>query len=146
MSNTERVSAPWWYWIAAVVGLLWNLMGLAAYLMHVSLTPEEIAALPQAEQALHQAFPSWALIAFSIAVYSGTLGCVLLLARRAMAKSLLILSLLGVLVQNSYSLLLSDAVAVYGNQAIIMPTLVIIVGALLIWLCTHSINKKWILA
>ncbi|GLP98119.1 hypothetical protein [Paraferrimonas sedimenticola] len=140
VSNTP----PLWFWILAALGLVWNLMGLMAFVMHMNLTPQDIAALSDAEQALYQSTPIWATAAFAIAVCAGTAGSLLLLFKRGLSVLLLVVSLIAVLIQNAHSLLMSNAVDVYGSQAIIMPTLVIAIGLGLIKLAKTGQHRGWV--
>ena len=53
MANHDAVSAtPRWFRPVAIVALIWNLLGCFAYLSDVTMKPEDIAKLTQAEQAL----------------------------------------------------------------------------------------------
>ncbi|MBK8058905.1 MAG: hypothetical protein IPK33_14005 [Gemmatimonadetes bacterium] len=70
------MTRPKWFMPVAIVALLWNLMGCAAYLMDVMLTPEAIAAMSPDQRALYAARPIWAVALHAIAVWGGALGCV----------------------------------------------------------------------
>lgn len=93
---------PIWFWIVSIVALLWNLMGIANYLMQAYMTDEMKAALPQEQQEQLANLPSWYIAAFAIAVFAGALGCIALLMRRKWASIVLIVSLIGVVLQMSY--------------------------------------------
>ena len=41
---------PAWYMIAAIAALLWNLLGVAMFAMHYTLSPEALAALPRSSR------------------------------------------------------------------------------------------------
>ncbi|MDG1040937.1 MAG: hypothetical protein P8H13_08800 [Polaribacter sp.] len=71
------------FWIIAVIALLWNAMGVAAYLFQAYITDEMIAQLPEEQQAeFLVVHPSWYTGLFALAVFGGVLGCILLLARK----------------------------------------------------------------
>ena len=59
------------FWIIGVIALIWNLMGVFAYITQVNMTDEVIAALPDAERALYENVPAWVTGAFAIAVFGG---------------------------------------------------------------------------
>lgn len=141
---TEQQSIPKWFSRVSIAAVVWNLLGLLAFIMHMMMTPEMIAALPAEEQVLYQDFPLWATIAFALAVIAGTLGSALLVSKKASAKPVLIVSLLGVLVQNFHSFFIIDSMAVYGVASIIMPALVILIGVGLIMLSHKAIANHWI--
>lgn len=73
------------FWIISVLALLWNLLGVMAYIMQVTMTPEALQALPAEQQALYTNVPAWATAAFAVAVWGSTLGCILLLLRKKLS-------------------------------------------------------------
>ena len=143
MSEENDKPPKSFYWISGVA-LVWNLMGMSAYVAQVTMTPEAMNALPEAERMLYENVPSWATSAFAIAVTAGTLGCVLLLMRKALAMPVLIASLLGVLAQNFNSFVLMDSMSVLGAVAVIFAAAVTIIGAYLIWFTNDSKKNGWL--
>ncbi len=121
------------FWVIGVIALLWNLAGVAAYLSQAFMTDEMKAALPENQQALYENIPTWATAAFAIAVWGGLLACILLLMRKKLAKTIFVISLLGILVQIVYNFFVSNAIEVYGPTGMIMPLLVVIIGIFLVW-------------
>jgi len=57
---------------------------------------------------------------------------------------LFLLSLLGVLAQNYHYFFMSNAVEVFGVQAVAMPSMVIVIGVLLIMLAARAKAKGWL--
>ncbi|MGG5486036.1 hypothetical protein [Gaetbulibacter sp. NE] len=144
MNHSTRTKPPIWFWIISVIALIWNLMGVMAYLGQAYMSDADLSALPEAEQALYTNVPAWATAAFAIGVFGGALGCLLLLLRKKWAKSLFIISLIGVLIQTSYNLFVSDALDVYGTKGLIMPIIILIIALYLIMFSNKSIAKGWI--
>ena len=103
-----------------------------------------LAQLPAAERALRESTPTWLYVFYGIAVITGSLGCILLLMRKALAFSIFVISLIAVLIQMSYSVFLTDALEVYGAASIIMPLVVIGIGVFLIWYSKYATSKGWI--
>ncbi len=145
MTNNGKVKPPVWFWVVSVVALLWNLMGAMAYIGQAYMTDEVKTALPADQQALLENIPAWATAAFAIAVWGGVLGCIALLLRKKWARPVLVISLLGILVQMSYSFFMSNALEVYGTaQGMVMPLLIIVIGVVLVLFAKSSQNKGWI--
>ena len=144
MSEDTSNKLPVWFWIVSALALIWNLMGVGAFIMQATMTPEAIAALPEAERVLFETTPTWANIAFAVAVFGGSLGCLFLLLRKQLAVSLLVTSLAGVIVQMINSIFFSNSSEVFGPGGIIMPIMVIVIGILLIWLSISAVKKGWI--
>lgn len=132
------------FWIIGIAALIWNLMGVMAYIGQAYMTDEMLEALPEDQQVLLENVPIWATAAFAFAVFGGTLGSLLLLLRKKAAIRIFILSLFGILIQMLYDLFISDSMEVYGPGSIIMPIMVIIIGFFLIWYSKNSTEKKWL--
>ncbi len=133
MNDSSAAGPARSFWIVSIVALAWNLLGVAAYLAHVSLSAEDLAAMTEAERALYTGAPAWVTGAYAIAVFGGTLGCVGLLLRKAWALPVFVASLVGIVAQMGYSLLFQDTIEVMGAAVIVMPLVVILIGALLVW-------------
>lgn len=143
--NTEtKIKPPIWFYIVSIVALLWNLIGVVSYLGQAFMTDEDLALLSEAERELIETQPAWVTAAFAVAVWGGTLGCLFLLLRKKWAKPVFIISLIGVLAQFGYSILLSNNMDVYGASAIVFPILIIVIAILLLILANTSIRKQWL--
>ena len=132
------------FWVISGVALIWNLMGVMAYLGQAYMSEEVIAALPEVERALYDNIPAWFTAAFAIAVFAGVLGCILLLLRKKMATQVLTLSLAGILVQMVYNFFISNSMEIYGPGALVMPIMVIIIGFYLVWFSKNATTKGWL--
>ncbi len=141
---TTSAAAPKWFYALAVVALLWNLMGVAAYVGQMTMSDEAMAALSEAERALYETQPAWAVGAFALAVFGGALGSLLLLLRRRLAEPVLIASLVGIVVQFVYNFFIVKTMAVYGPGAVIMPVMVIAIGVALVLLARHARAAGWL--
>ncbi len=121
------------FWIIGIAALIWNLMGVFEYLTMAYMTAEDLAVLPVEEQRFYDNVPAWVTAAFALAVFGGTLGCILLLLRRKLATFVFIISFASILAQMTYTVFISKAMEVYGPGNVIMPITVIITGAFLVW-------------
>jgi hypothetical protein len=140
----SRVALPRYYWVIAIVALLWNLVGVLAYVTQVTMTEDAIHAMPLEQQALYADVPVWATSAYAIAVTAGTIGCLLLLLRSAWAVPVFLVSLAGVLVQMYHAFVMAGAYKVLGPKSIVMPTLIVAIGVALIWFSRIAKEKRWI--
>ncbi|MCB0457946.1 MAG: hypothetical protein R2776_07215 [Flavobacteriaceae bacterium] len=142
MTTTNK--PPALFWVIAVIALIWNGMGAMAYIGQQMMTPEALEMLPEAERALYNDIPVWVTSAFAIAVWGGVLGAILMLLRKKLAKTIFLISLLGIIVQMIYNFFISGAMDVYGPGGMIMPVMVIIIGIFLVWYCTQATTKGWL--
>lgn len=137
-------TSPRWFKVVAVIALLWNLLGLLAFCADLLLTPQDIATLPPAQQALYAARPAWTLAATAAAVLGGVLGCIGLLLHRRWALTLLVISLLGIVVQDISLFVLIDGARLAGPVVVVMQGLVLVVGIALLWLARRGIARGWL--
>jgi hypothetical protein len=141
---TTNTNPPVWFTIVAVLALIWNAFGVMAYIMQVTMTPEALATLPVAEQALYTNLPAWYTGAFAIAVFGGALASLALVLKKGVAYLLFMISFAGILVQMVYSFFLSRALEVYGPGGLAMPVMVLLFGVVLIQLSRSAKIKGWI--
>jgi hypothetical protein len=137
-------AAPKWLTATGVVAMLWNALGCMAYLADVRITPEEIAAMPLAQQQLVAARPTWAVAGSAIAVWAGLLGSLGLVLRRRWAYPLLIASLLGVLVQDYAMFVVARIVDVMGVVPLVLQSLVLLIAVLLVLLARKGVKQGWL--
>ena len=135
---------PKWYRPVAVTAFIWNLLGCAAYLADVMLTPEDIAAMPPETQALYASRAAWAVSATAIAVWGGALGSLGLILRKRWATPVLMASLAGVVVQDVGLFLVADAAALAGPTAMVLQGLVLAVAVGLVLLGRKAAERGWI--
>lgn len=135
---------PLWFTVVAAVALLWNLAGCAAYLSDVLLTPDDVAKMSAAQQAMYAARPAWSVGATALAVWGGALGCVALLLRKSWAVPLFLLSLLGVIGQDAWLFVMSGSVAQAGVSAFVLQGLVLVVAVALVMLARNAAARRWI--
>jgi hypothetical protein len=138
------MNTPAWFKVVAVLALLWNLLGCLAFFSDLRLSPEDLAKLPEAQQALYAMRPGWAVAATAIAVFGGVLGAVGLLVRRKWALPVFALSLLGILVQDFGLFVLAKGASLAGPVAIVMQGIVLAIGIGLVVLSRKAIARGWL--
>lgn len=143
MNADTGSNVPKWFTVVAILALAWNLFGVMAYMMQVNMTADDIAALPAAEQALYNNYPAWAMIAFGVAVFGGTLGSLLLVLKKNLAGPVLQLSLIAALIQMAHSFFIAKAYEVYGPTSLVLPLAVIVIAALLVLLAARAKKNGW---
>jgi hypothetical protein len=145
MSDSINGKPPTAFWIVGSVALVWNLIGLMLYYMQVSATDEVLrAAYGDAEYEYLSSIPTWVTSAYAIAVTAGVLGCILLLMRKAWAIYAFIVSLVAIIVQDTYSFVLSDAMTVFGTGVIVIPIVVLIIAVGLVFYSRSAKDNGWI--
>ncbi|ALZ75248.1 hypothetical protein [Rheinheimera sp. F8] len=133
-----------WFYPVVVLALLWNLMGLFVFWTDVTMTPEQIAAMPAAMQEVYHSRPLWSVLATATAVIGGTLGTILLLLRLPLATPLLVVSLLGVVLQDLSFALQPAARALVDQTVIILQGSVLLIALGLCYLARLAGQRGWL--
>ena len=132
------------FWIISSMALVWNLMGVFNYLTQAFMTNEVLASLPEDQQLLYEDVPAWVTAAFATAVFSGTLGAILLLLKKKVASTFFILSFVGIIIQMTYGLMISENTNSYGPLGLLMPLMIIAIGGYLIWYSKKATEHRWL--
>ena len=132
------------FWVIGGAALVWNLIGLVFYIGHVTMSPEALAKLPEAQQEFFISTPVWATAAFAIAVNAGALGSLFLLLRKSWAIPMFVLSLAAIIVQDVDAFLLRDAFSILGVNGIIIPSMVFVIAVLLLLYARATQAKRWL--
>ncbi len=135
---------PVWFFIVAVVAAAWNGLGVVAYISEAMQTPEQLAQLTEAQQALYAGKPAWVTASFAIAVFGGLFGCILLLTRKKIATLLFMASLVGLVAQNVYYFFIAKVQETMDSSSFIMPVIVFTVAIALLAFSRSSAQKGWI--
>jgi hypothetical protein len=143
MAHHNRPAA--WFWLAAVILLLWGMIGVFAFYSDVTMNDQAKAQLSDYDRTLLASRPSWFLWLYGVATWSALLGAVALLARSRLARPIFIVSLIAVIVQFGYIFANTDLIAVKGFVAAAgFPILIVIIAACQIWLAGHAQSRGWI--
>lgn len=130
MSNTNKPNTL--FWVIGIVAILWNILGVGAYLAQAYMPEEALELLSQGEQDYYNNYPAWATASFAIGVFGGLLGSIALLMRKKIAVLFFTLSLIGVLGQQIYNFFLQDYIAL-SSASVIGPVVIIIICFFLMW-------------
>lgn len=137
MTNSTN-KPPIWFWIVSIIALVWNAMGVNAYLQQAYNTESyrEMYTPEQLEIAAN--LPSWVTAAFAIAVFSGALAAIGLLLRKSWSVKLWLLSLLAVILQMGYLLINGYA------SSIVMTIMIIVFALVFVWFARKSEANGWL--
>lgn len=145
MTDSTQIKIPKWFWVLAVIFLLWNIMGILSFFGHTFITEEALAQLPENERALYGDYPFWTTIIFAIATFGGLIGSIGLILKRKWSKQFFIISFLAIVPQMIHNVFFTKSMEVYGMaQAVTMPVLVVLIGVFLIWFSYYSSTKNWL--
>lgn len=131
-----------WYWVISCLALIWNLLGVMAYLMQsYSSEAALIETYGQEQASLMMAQPSWYTAAYALAVFGGAIGCLGLLLRKRWALWLLMLSLVCVVVQHIY-FATNNIYSFVEGGAWVMVILIPVVAIFLVWFARRKVADR----
>ncbi|MEM7360999.1 MAG: hypothetical protein AAF431_18045 [Pseudomonadota bacterium] len=142
--TSQENAVPVWFWVVSGLAVVWNALGVMAYIADFNQSVEDIAKLPQITQDLYAMRPDWAVWAFAVAVFAGLLGSILLLLKRKLASQVFLLSLVALLVQNYFWFGMAKAHQHFPASSQVMPALVIVIAIFLIWFARNSTARGWL--
>ncbi|MFM7625263.1 MAG: hypothetical protein ACKO7G_02135 [Gammaproteobacteria bacterium] len=109
--------------------------------MDVTISPEAVAKMGEAERAMYAARPAWFVVAYASAVWFGVAGSLALIWRKRWATPLFVLSLLGLIAQD---------IALFGRPevradavVIVLQGLVFVIAVSRLWLSRTSEREGW---
>ena len=140
----QQNKIPIWFWVVSILLLLWNLTGVANFIMQLTVTEVALQEMPEVDRNFIENYPVWAFVAFGIAVFGGVAGSIGLLLKKKIAKQLFIASLLGIVVQFSYNMTIALSMEVYVTKIAGMAVVLIGIGFFAIWLSINGTQKGWL--
>jgi len=120
------------FWIISILALLWNLIGIFAYLGQSFMSKNAIQSLSQSEQNYLSNLPAWVTAAFASAVFAGLFGAVGLLIRKKIALPLFVFSLITLIIQQQYNFFIQNDIDINGVK-LILPLMTLFIGIFLVW-------------
>lgn len=143
--QSTNLKAPKWFWAVSILFFLWNLMGVASFILHTFMSAEELERLSAPERSLYDEYPLWVVFLFVIAVIGGLLASVGLLFQKKWSQVAALISLAAVVPQMIHNVYFTSSIQVYGlAQAITMPMLVVVFSSLLVWFTGFALSKNWL--
>ena len=144
MSEQQKVSVPLWFWVIAVVALLWNIMGCVILLSEVFAQEAMMESMTEEQKEWSRSTPSWIYFVFAISVSAGVAGSICLLMRKRLSVLLFTISFVAVLIQMVYTMLIAGGLQVMGPSGAVMPALVVLLSIAWLLFSLFSKGKGWL--
>lgn len=144
--TTPIQKSPRWLLAVSFLGLAWNLFGAFQFFRTLNASAESLLAqgLSLEQAQVMTGLPFWMDMAFGWGVLGGLLGCCLLIARRGMAKRVLLSSLIAYLVLFVGDITQGVFAAFGAPQVAILSTVVLIAAGL--YAVAHRANARQLLS
>ena len=140
LSEREAGSVHWSFWVVGAVALVWNAMGVLNLIMQMN--PDVLATYPESHQTIVANQTGWIAASVTVAIIGGTIGCVLLLLRKAGAVYLFYASLIGTIIVVAHTLSLS--IELSASDIVMIIAMPVVVAALLAWYSRWTATRGWI--
>jgi len=142
--NQTKVKPAAWFWVIAVIALIWNAMGVFNFIIQVFASPEMLQSMPEEQRMMVESRPIWATVAFAVAVWGGFIAAILLLLRKAAAIRFFVISLIGIVVQMTYELFVAELSMAVDAGMVVITILIPLLGIIFILVSRSARTKGWI--
>ncbi len=140
-----EIKAPIWFWIVAVLLVLWEAMGCFACVTQIREGAAAMGPVDDWSLKYYAALPVWYNWVYAAATFGGLLGGVLLLLRNKLASPLFWISFVAIIVMFGYAFAATDLIAHKGLGTVLpFPLFIAAVGAFSIWFAGFATRKGWI--
>lgn len=119
---------PVWFWVVSAILLIWNGFGCFACFSQMTMSPDKLAKLPEAQRDAWTAMPMTIKAAYVVAVAAGLLGTVALLLLSVTAGPLFIASLVAVIVQFGWFFGVYKGAAKLGASSLAFPAVIALIA------------------
>ncbi|MFL6548420.1 MAG: hypothetical protein ACJ8OJ_06965 [Povalibacter sp.] len=144
-TSTAVVKPPTWYWIVAILAVVWMLFGVMAWVMDLMMDEAALAKMTDAQRQLYATRPQWLFVVYAVAIFSGLAGAIGLVIRKSWAIPLFVVSLVAVVIQFGYTFMAMHAVELLGaGAALPFPLVIFLIGAALLWFSIRAKRSNWI--
>jgi len=143
MEKIQNTKVHWSFWIISSMLLLWNLLGCINFI--AQLDPAIVMRMPETHRAMINGRAWWITGGFALTVFGGSIGCLLLLLKRAFAYYVFIASLMGVLIQFFPNLKLVGTIIVNPIDILMMMIMPPAIAIFLVIYSRSALRKNWII-
>lgn len=135
---------PWHFWLVGALGVLWNAGGMFAWYSLMFGDPADMAMTPDMV-AYFDAYPLWALAAYTMGTWGAFLGSLAVLARTRLAVWLFGIALIGLAGTTLHELVLSPPPEELRSTGQLIFTLVIWATTIGLLLYSRAMARRGVL-
>jgi hypothetical protein len=141
---TTEKKLPVWFWIVAILLVLWEAMGCYACVMQIRLGAAAMGPVDDWSLKYYAALPAWYNWVYGVGTFGGLLGGLTLLLRDKRAGLLYWVSCVAVIVMFGYAFAATDLIAHKGlGKVLPFPLFIAAVGVFSIWFSRFVARKGW---
>lgn len=128
MTQGHAPSTPRHLWIVGIVALLWSLMGAMDYVMTQTENEAYLNQFSTEQLEFFAGFPAWLVAFWAIAVWGEVLGAVLMLMRKKLAVTVLLVSFLSMVVTTIHNYAFGGAADIVGGTGMFFSVVIFVVA------------------
>lgn len=145
MARLRAQKPAGWFWIVAILLLLWGLAGVVAFYSDVTMSDSKLAAMSEFDRQLYTTRPDWVVWAFGLATWSALAGNVALLLRSPVARVLFVVSLIALIAQFGWAFGATGLMAEKGAAATVpFPAFIVAMAIGQLWLASFAMRRGWL--
>ena len=134
MSDNYSIKPSAVFWVMGILFLLWGLMGCGIYLIEVTMSDQAYEKFTSPEMlAARDIVPTWGIMAFASAVWSGLLAAILFLLRKRLSAGIFIFSLVAAIIGFIPTFTNSVIREAAGPSFWVMSLVVVVLGSIEVW-------------
>lgn len=141
--TTSTNKPPFWYWAVSLIALVWYGLGVFYYLQQAYNTEHYRSMYSPEQLMVVDKMPMWATAAFGIAVIAGVIGVIGLLLRKNWAKTLFLISIIGIVIQYIYNVFIGKMYELFSVVENVRYFIIPIIAYLLYYIATQIRKQPW---
>jgi len=142
---TFNVKPPVWFWVFAILLLLWEAIGVYACVAQLRMGAESWPTGMEYDRRLYLSMPVWYNWVYILATFCGLFGALALVLRRAFAVPFYLVSLVAIVVMFGYVFATTDVIAHKGFMAAAgFPIVIFLLGLFAVWLSRTARARGWL--
>ncbi len=138
----ENKAPKWLLWVGVLL-ILWNLIGVAAFVSQYMMSAADLAKLPQEQQMMWAQKPQWSWISYALAVAGGLLSAVGITLKKRWSVPASWVDVLGVVGTFFPTFFMVSGVNVWQAQYVGLPLFILVIALLQLWLARKGEAAGW---
>ncbi|GJL96517.1 MAG: hypothetical protein DHS20C06_03340 [Hyphobacterium sp.] len=122
--SDSHAKTPIWFWILAVIAILWNGYGVFAYIATQYQWAPALEGLTEEQLTYFYSMPAWSTGLWAVSVMVAFVASIFLILRKGPADIMFLLGMIGFLITNIYSLFVRGGIAIMGTPALIVAVVI----------------------
>ncbi|TCK69335.1 hypothetical protein DFQ05_0856 [Winogradskyella wandonensis] len=139
----SKTKAPVWYWIVSILAFIWYALGVYYFFAQTFNTSSYRAMYSPEQLMVVDKMPTWAIVAFGVAVISGVFGVFGLILRKEWTKKLFLVSFFAIVVQYIYNVFIGKMYELFSLAENVRYFIIPVIAFLLYYIASNVSQRSW---